>query len=78
MGEATEHVHDLYKKYGITDEEPGPPKRKKKQKSWIAKILERFRWKKKRKEITRPAGVRTPEQIAEWQDIMEIKKRKQQ
>lgn len=70
MGEATKHVHKLYKKYGITDKEPGPPKRKAKpkRKSWLGRFVD----------ITRPAGVRTPEQIAEWQDIMEIKKRKKQ
>ena len=75
-----ERLKGLYKKYGITDEEPGPPKVKKKQKSWwrsaLDTFLERFKRKKKPPEITRPAGVRTPEQIAEWQEIMEIKKRK--
>ena len=46
-------------------------KRKKKEKTWMQKILDRFLKRKKRpEEITRPAGVRTPEQIKEWKEIM--------
>ena len=70
MGEVRKSLPALYKKYGITDKEPGPPKRKKKQKSWIWGILDRFKRKKRPEEITRPAGVRTPEQIKEWKEIM--------
>ncbi len=77
-----ERLKGLYKKYGIKDEGGGAPKPQKKQKSWIRGVidafLERFKRKKKPPEITRPAGVRTPEQIKEWQEIMEIKKRKNQ
>lgn len=87
MGDATKRVHKLYEKYGITDEETGPPKRKKKKKGWLRTgldaVLETFRQtgelvkpKKKPEEITRPAGVRTAAQIAEWKDIMEIGKKK--
>ena len=75
MGEATEHVHRLYEKYGITAREPGPPKRKKKKPWWRSTVdtfLERFKRKKKPEEITRPAGVTTPEQIKEWKEMMRM------
>lgn len=79
---ALRRVAAIKEKWNITDEEEGPPqvkkpKPKKKQKSWIQSVLDRFRLKKKRKGITLPAGVRTPEQIAEWEELMGIRKRKQ-
>ena len=68
MGEATEEVHRLYEKYGITAREPGPPKRKKKkQKSWISNILDRFK-RKKKKFVPKlhPKDRETLNEIMEW------------
>jgi len=76
---ALKRMADIKKKWNITDEEEGPPqvkpKPKKKEKSWIQSVLDRFR-RKKEKGITRPGGVRTPKQIAEWRELMEINKKK--
>lgn len=72
----------IKKKWNITDEEEAPPqvKPKKKEKSWIRSALDsfrkRFKGKKTEEGITRPAGVRTPEQIAEWRELMGIGKKK--
>jgi len=74
----------IKKKWNITDEEEGPPqvakpKPKEKRKGWIRgtldSLIKRFRGKTE-KGITRPAGVRTPKQIAEWRELMEINRKK--
>lgn len=78
-GEARRALPGLYKKYGITDEGEGPPKRKKKKswtRTWIKGFLDRFKRKKKEKGMTLPSGVRTPEQIRELQEIMGRKKKR--
>ena len=75
MGEVRKSLPALYKKYGITAREPGPPKPKKKKSWWrsaLDNFLARFRAKPKPEEITRPAGVTTPEQIKEWKEIMRM------
>lgn len=74
MTEKQKELDRLYKKYGITGRKPGAaPKPKEKEKGWLQgtwdALLERLKIKKK-KGITRPAGVRTPEQIKEWKEIM--------
>ena len=78
-GEARRALPGLYKKYGITDEGQGPPKPKKKKKwtqTWLKGFLDRFKRKKKEKRTTLPSGVRTPEQIRELREIMDLPKRK--
>ena len=81
MGKARDALPGLYKKYGITDKKKPPPKPKKKKtwiKPWLKEILNRFKGKKKEKRMSLPSGVRTPEQIKELRDIMELPERKKQ
>jgi len=92
MANARKELPRLYKEYGITGKAKPKPKEKKK-KTWIRKIyrqtkkpviwaqkaLERFK-EQRRKRITLPSGVRTPEQIKELREIMDLpplKKRKE-
>lgn len=81
MTEKDKELERLYKEYGITDKRKSPPTPKKKEKNWLQSawdaLLERLKIKQK-KGITRPAGVRTPEQIKEWKEIMRETGRKNQ
>ena len=78
----TEALKGKLKKWNVEQpEEESPPQVKKpkpKKESWLFRAARRLLKRKPRTEegITRPANVRTPEQIAEWRELMGIKGKK--